>query len=253
MIYETNGRAREYFELAANPYPFCEHECLSCYAPEVVHKAREVFFSRGEPRAHILEELGADARRLAKIGERRHIMLQFIGDPYQPADVDLKITREVIKLFHSYGLFVALCTKGGNRAKRDFDILTEFDLFGQSLTCHSPATFNYWEPKASKPEERLDVFRIAKEEYGLKTWASCEPVYNAAETLELIEAAAPWVDVFKVGKLNYRPESRLVDWKKFASDAVALLDRLGKSYYIKRDPARYIGQPEGITKGDVPK
>ena len=61
------------------------------------------------------------------------------------------------------------------------------------------------------------------------------------------------IDVFKVGTLNYREEGKMINWKKFAQDAVELLDRLGANYYIKKDLARYIGKPEGIRKGVLPK
>ena len=82
MIYETHGRAQEYFELACNPYPFCEHACRYCYAADVIHKTADEFFRRGVPRPRVLEEVAAEARRLAKRGERRHILLEVCYQMY---------------------------------------------------------------------------------------------------------------------------------------------------------------------------
>ena len=252
MIYETHGRAQEYFDLAANLYGTCEHACRYCYAPEVLHMKPDDFFRRGVPRTRALENLAEDARRLAKRGERRHVLLSFVTDPYQPAEAEFQLTRKAIEVIHKYGIFVAILTKGGLRATRDFDLLTEFDLFGVSLTCQEPKTILRWEPNVPLFYDRIESLRQAKER-GIPTWVSCEPVPEPVETLALIEKAAPWTDVFKVGTLNYQEEARRINWRNFGQDAVKLLDSLGKSYYIKKDLARFLGQPEGITKGIIPK
>lgn len=252
MIYETNGRAREYFELAANLYQGCEHACRYCYGADVLHKKPDEFFRRGVPKPRALEDLKDDARRLAKRGERRHILLSFITDPYQPAEAETGLTRKAIKALHEYGIFVAILTKGGQRPVRDFDLLTEFDLFGVSLTTRDPKTILRWEPNVSLPYERIRSLELAKAR-GIPTWVSCEPVLEPAETLALIREAAPFTDHFKVGTLNYQKEAERIHWRQFAQDAVKLLDDLGKPYYIKKDLARFLGHPEGITKGNVPK
>lgn len=252
MIYETRGRAREYFELAANLYNGCEHACRYCYGADILHVRPDDFFHRGKPRMNSLAELRNDAARLAKRGERRHVLLSFVTDPYQPAEAEFELTRKAIKTLHDMGIYVAILTKGGARATRDFDVLSHLDLFGVSLTCKEPRTILRWEPNVSLPWERIASLKAAKEA-GIPTWASCEPVVAPAETLALIEEAAPYVDHFKVGTLNYQEEAKRIDWKAFGNDAVALLLRLKKDFYIKKDLGRFLGQPEGITKGNVPK
>jgi DNA repair photolyase len=252
MIYETNGRAREYFELAANLYSGCEHACRYCYGADVMHKKPDEFFRRGTPRPDALELLRGDAARLAKKGERRHVLLSFVTDPYQPAEAIHELTRAAIAVLHNYGIYAAILTKGGHRATRDFDRLSHLDLFGVSLTCRDPLTIARWEPNVPLVYERVESLKLAKAA-GIPTWVSCEPVLVPGETLELIREAAPYTDHFKVGTLNYCDEAKATDWKRFAKDAVELLESLGKPYYIKKDLARYLGQPEGITKGNVPK
>jgi len=141
-IYEPKGKAREYAALACNVYAGCDHGCVYCYAPDALFKTREVFY-KPKLRDGFLKNLDSDCSKL-KTTER--ILLSFTCDPYQPFDVEHKITRSAI------------------------DIRTH-----------------------------------------------------------------DFVDLFKVGKLNYHPLSREIDWKKFGNDAISLLESLGKPHYIKAD------------------
>ena len=60
------------------------------------------------------------------------------------------------------------------------------------------------------------------------------------QSRHLIELSAPYVDLFKVGKWNHDSRGAAIDWPKFACDAVALLESLGKKYYIKKDLAAFL-------------
>ena len=260
MIYETSGRAREYFELAANLYSGCEHACAYCYGADVTRKDPKEFFGRAETRGNVMAELARDAFRLMKKVEIRHVLLCFVTDPYQPLEMKLEVTRRAIKVLHRHKLSVAILTKGGKRATRDFDLLTSADLFGVTLTFMDSGRSRSWEPGAALPSERLDSLKEAHER-GIPTWVSLEPVIDPAESLDMIEATAGFVDHYKVGTLNYsnklprqlRDQVRGIDWKNFARNAVMLLDGLGKNYYIKKDLARHIGRLEGIRKGNLPQ
>ena len=259
IIYETSGRAREYFELAANLYTGCEHACRYCYGADVTRKDPKEFFRKARARDWVLLQLEKDAARLFRKYETRHILLSFVTDPYQPLEVEANVTRRAIDILHKAGLGVAILTKGGFRATRDFDMLTRADIFGVTLTFMDPRRSRTWEPGAALPIDRMLSLDDAHKR-GIPTWVSLEPVIDPAESLALIEATAKFVDVFKVGTLNYpnklpwelRDQVRGIDWKNFARNAVLLLDRLGKNYYIKKDLAKYIGKPEGMTKGNVP-
>src|SRR3990172_3718397 len=96
-IYETKGRAREYFELAANLYRGCDHHCAYCYAPDAIKLDRQAF-GEPAPRPGILEALYKDASKLALAGECRHILMSFSTDPYNHLDESLALTREAIKV-----------------------------------------------------------------------------------------------------------------------------------------------------------
>ena len=105
-----------------------------------------------------------------------------------------------------------------------------------------------YEPIADTTSNRLKSLSMAHD-MGIPTWVSCEPVIDTEQTLQLIEKSAPFVDVFKVGKLNYAPTPKVINWRKFAFDSINLLNSLGKRYYIKKDLAAFIGQPKGIDRG----
>lgn len=254
IIYETRGRAREYFELAANLYGGCGHACRYCYGATVTHKDPTEFFRNPRPRDNVIDRLETDARRLGRNNETRHILLSFVTDPYQPLEERLKVTRRAIEILHYHSLNVAILTKGGFRATRDFDLLTNLDLFGVTLTFMDPTRSRTWEPGAALPIDRMKSLEDAHAR-GIPTWVSLEPVIEPVETLALIDATAGFVDHYKVGTLNYPdklpPQFQVqrIDWRKFALVVVEHLDGLGANYYIKKDLARYIGRPEGIQEG----
>jgi len=237
IIYEPRGRALEYAALAANLSRGCAHRCAYCFAPGALRMKRDEFHDRPVPRAGVLKALERDAARMA--GDQRTVLLSFTSDPYQPCEVDDGLTRRAIKVLKRHGLHVEILTKGGTRACRDFDLLDHDDRFATTLTCDNDHDSLAWEPGAALPANRVEAIKDAKS-MGLTTWVSCEPVLYPEQTLRLIEMTAPFVDLFKVGTLNYHPRAKEIDWPAFALDVVSLLRRLGCYYYLKADLKEYL-------------
>jgi hypothetical protein len=88
---------------------------------------------------------------------------------------------------------------------------------------------------------------MAKER-GLKTFLSLEPIIFMDDALEIIRLTHNVVDVWKVGKLNYHPMAKQINWKDVAAAVIGQLEDFNCSYYIKKDLAQYVGKPEGIIK-----
>lgn len=241
MIYETKGRAREYFQLAANLYQGCEHACSYCYGPDVLHISREEFTKRPTARRAALRILAQDAKALQEKGETRHVLLSFITDPYQPIETEWRLTRRAIEILKAANLPVAILTKGGTRAVPDFDLLGPGDMFGATLTFSDPQKSQEWEPGAAPPYDRIKALQIAHGR-GIPTFVSLEPVVEPAETFLMIRESAPFVDFYKVGKLNYRRPPVEVNWAEFAWNVIRTLQELKKRYYIKEDLAKHIGR-----------
>lgn len=243
IIYETKGKAREYCELAANLYRGCSHGCTYCYAPSATYRQRDDFYNNVTPRNSILKQLDRDAAELQRSGETRSVLLSFTTDPYQQLDIKEKLTRNAIKILHSHNLKLTILTKGGRRSERDFDLLSarpELSSYGATLVFSDETLRQEIEPNAAPTKERIQALDIAHNEFKIPTWASFEPVWEAEQSLELMREAIDYIDFFKIGKLNYHPQSKNVDWKQFAIDSIRLMNENNKQYYIKDDLRAYL-------------
>jgi len=237
VIYEPRGRAGEYAPLAVNLYRGCGHGCIYCYAPEATFIERKEFI-KATPRQGIVEKLEKDAPQAALDGHNGNVLLCFTCDPYQPINEIHELTRQAIIILHKNGFNVTILTKGGKRAESDFDLLGPGDEFAVTLTFLDEQKSLQWEPGASPSEERIESLRKAHE-LGIKTWVSLEPVIEPAESIEIIRQTHTFVDLFKVGLLNYHPRGKEIDWRKFLQECIATLKQYGCQYYIKKDLRRY--------------
>ncbi len=238
VIYEPRGKAREYAPLAVNLYTGCSHGCKYCYSPTYIHVPKEEF-QQPKPRKDILQKITDDVYKLKKQNETGPVLLCFTCDPYQPIDENYHLTRQAIQILHSSGLNVMILTKGGLRAQRDFNLLTNKDWFGVTLTNLDDTLSKKWEPGAALPEARIQSLQNAHEK-GIKTWVSLEPVLYPDVALEIIRRIYSFIDNFKVGTLNYHPHSKDINWHKFAIDAKSLLVELNCDFYIKEDLRKWL-------------
>ena len=236
IIYEAKGKAREYSELAASLYRGCDHGCTYCYAPSATFKKREDFL-KPNVRKDVIEKFEKDAIALEKLDENRYILLSFTTDPYQHLDVKEKLTRKAIRILHEHGLKVTILTKGGNRSERDFDLLAarpDLSQYGTTLVFTDEELRSEMEPFAAPTCERIESLKKAHES-GIPTFVSLEPVWTAEQTLELIDLTHKFVDLYKVGKLNYNKQQKNVDWGQFKNEVIDKLKGYKKEYYIKKD------------------
>ena len=90
------------------------------------------------------------------------------------------------------------------------------------------------------PQERLDALKLAHD-LGFSTWVSFEPVIYPRDSRALITKCAPFVDLFKVGTMNYHEQGKLVDWKTFAIRTIELFKELKiTNYILKNDLKAYL-------------
>jgi DNA repair photolyase len=237
MIYEPKGRAREYAALACNVYSGCDHACIYCYAPSALHKYRENFIIPSV-RKNFLENVEKES---ANIKTNERVLLSFTCDPYQKFDEKEMVTRETIKILKRNGIAIQVLTKGGSRALRDIDLFDKKDAFATTLTLLNKGHSEKWEPGAAFPHDRIETIKQFHNA-GITTWVSLEPVLNPDSAIEIIKQTCEFVDLYKVGKLNYHPLAKSIDWRKFANDVIQLLDSIGKAYYIKNDLRAHIIQ-----------
>jgi DNA repair photolyase len=237
-IYPPKGKALEYGERALNLYNGCDHGCKYCYAPAATWSKRKEFV---QPKARVINEKDLD-REISQLPKGTVVFLCFTCDPYQHLDTELQITRRIIQKLLNAGMSVIILTKGGPRSTRDLDLLSahpDQSNYGATLTFVDDALSRLWEPNAALPGERLEALERAHS-LGIPTWASLEPVIDPKQSLELIRRSHEFVDVFKVGKWNHDPRAAYIDWRSFVTEAVSLLEALGKEYHIKKDLAAFL-------------
>jgi DNA repair photolyase len=233
IIYAPKGQAGEYSRLAANPYDGCGHKCRYCYVPAVRHITRAEFDAGAEERASYLQRLVKDARKYQELGIREQVLLCFTTDPYHPFETSL--TRSTIEVLIEHGLDFCTLTKGGGRALRDLDLFRpERDAFASSLTLLDDAASRKWEPDAALPADRIATLKRFSEA-GIYTWVSLEPVIVPEVTLEIIRLTHPFVKLFKVGRMNYNPLTKSINWKEFTDRARDVLAPTSSDYYFKED------------------
>jgi DNA repair photolyase len=266
VLYKPKGKAAEYAQnaYAANLYRGCGHGCVDCYAPAVIRLNREEFNGNPQPRQAIINKLRQDA----KVVNNEHILnmkhwkiyhegastsnflyepkpknpevfMSFTTDPYQPINADHQLTRQAIEILHENEIVVNILTKG---MITDFDLLAkrpDLSKVGVTLTNVKQADSIKWEPEAAMPADRCRNLQNAKD-YGIFTWVSLEPARNLQSVKTIIDYTHEYVDHYKLGKWNYDPRAKGIDWHEFVNEVIELFDVYGCDYYIKDDLKQYI-------------
>lgn len=245
ILYAPRGQAGEYARLATNPYRGCGHKCSYCYVPKVLRMSRDEFDNEVKPRPDFLDKLKKDAAKYKYARITEQVLLCFTTDPYNPLDAELGLTRQVIQELQAHGLAICALTKGGSRALRDIDLFRPgIDSFASTLTTLDDAVSLEWESEAALPQDRIDTLKKFYDR-GVSTWVSLEPVYDTEAAMEIIQRTHKFVDLFKVGRINYHRLTKMIDWQGFTTEVVGLLNRLGSNYYIKKDLQGFLERPGG--------
>ena len=238
VIYEPKGAAREYAALACNLYRGCVHGCLYCYVPSTVQRKADEFHASVAPRKDILRSLERDAAQLADTDEPVHLC--FTCDPYPPIGSCEDVTRPALEILRRFDIPVQVLTKGGMLAARDFDLLkTMRGAFGTTLIFVDEAFRREWEPWSAETRDRIRAVKLAHKQ-GIQTWVSIEPVIVPEQALLVIDQLAPWVDEFRIGKLNHHPAAKEVDWHRWAPLLLGAVRASGRAYLIKDSMRPYL-------------
>lgn len=194
---------------------------------------RQDFDAGAIPRKDFLRHLAKDAKRYQDAGRDGQVMLSFTTDPYHPGDTML--TRQTIETLAVHGLGFCTLTKGGTRALRDIDLFRpRRDAFACTLTSLDDRFSVKWERHAALPGDRLDALK-AFHARGVFTWVSLEPTLDVESSLAIVEATHGFVDLYKVGRVNYLPMTKTTDWRDYTLRMLDLMNRLDARHYIKKD------------------
>lgn len=243
IIYAPKGQAGEYAPLATNLYRGCGHKCAYCYVPLITKQDRDEFNEGAKVRNSIIELMARDAKKYQLLGVTEQVMLSFTTDPYPPQHHGQ--TRQALQVLRDYGLAFCTLTKGGTRALRDIDLFRPTrDAFASTMTSLDDAFSHKWEEGAALPGDRMKALK-AFHDKGIFTWVSLEPTINTEASKAIIRATHEFVDLYKIGRVNYMGITQTTDWKKYTHDMIELVQKLGVKHYFKRDLQKYL--PEGYV------
>lgn len=184
------------FDRSINPYKGCEHGCVYCFArpthayldlsPGLDFETR--IFYKTDVRKRLEAELGR------KGYECRPIAMGTNTDPYQPAEKELKITRQVLETLLEWRHPVTIVTKG-QLILRDLDLLAELARLelvhvSVSVTTLRNELKTRLEPRTASPAARLRMIESLTAA-GVPTGAMVAPVipFVNDQEIEAIVAA----------------------------------------------------------------
>jgi DNA repair photolyase len=233
IIYAPKGQAGEYAPLATNPYRGCGHECRYCYVPLVLKIKRPEFDAGAVPRPGFLQKLIKEARKYQRAGITEQVMLSFTTDPYHPGDTSL--TRQTLEVLIEHRLAFCTLTKGGTRALQDLDLFRpDRDAFASTLTSLDDSFSKKWEASAALAGDRIAAIQRFHDS-GIFTWVSLEPTLDVESSMEIVRETHSFVDLYKIGRVNYLPMTKTTDWRDYTLRMIDLCQRLGINHYIKKD------------------
>ena len=241
IIYEPKGRAREYSELACNIYMGCTHKCRYCFAPGCMRKTADEWHSKVSTRKNALTLFEKDAQSLSRHHDQRAILFSFLSDPYQPIEETEQLTHQALDMAMHYHLRTKVLTKGrASLIRCDLPLMRQAGTELGVTVCFAHDRYRQdWEPDASSIDERLTILKEAHD-MGIFTWVSLEPVIMPDEALQVLVMLAPYVRLWKIGKINHFKEvEQQVDWTKFLKEAKKILTSQKARFYIKHDLWRY--------------
>lgn len=232
-IYPPKGQAGEYSALAANPYRGCGHKCAYCYVPLITKQDRGEFNAGAIDRKDYLKALWKDAEKYKAADLHGQVMISFTSDPYHPFDTTL--TRQSFEVLIKHGLAICALTKGGTRSFRDLDLFRpDKDAFASTLTSLDDRFSQKWESGAALPGDRIAALKKFHER-GIFIWVSLEPTISVEHSLRVVDETHEFVDLYKVGRVNYLPITKTTNWEDYTHRMVDKLQHLGKAHYIKKD------------------
>jgi len=139
-----------------------------------------------------------------------------------------------------HGLGFCVLTKGGSRALADIDLYRpDRDAFAATLTSLDDTVSKKWERNAALPGDRIETLKKFHE-HGIFTWVSLEPTLDCDTSIEIVRETHKFVDLFKVGRVNYLPMTKTTDWEDYTHRMIAVMKELGAAHYIKKDLQQYL-------------
>ena len=207
------------FRWTLNPYRGCRHACRYCYA-----RSTHQYWGMdagADFESQIFAKVNAPAVLLNELSRPRWcgepIVIGTASDPYEPAEAQYRLTRQILEVMAEFRNPVSITTKG-TLVKRDIDVLRRLlEVAGVqvvfSVGSIDETVWRQTEPGAPNPIARLEAMQYLVE-HGIPAGVLAAPLLpglsdSAASIGDLVEAAAQHRAQFLSGNLLFlRPGSR---------------------------------------------
>ena len=188
------------FQWTLNPYRGCRHACRYCYA-RPTHEflgldAGREFEQRVFAKVNAPEVLRQELRRPKWKNEA--IAIGTASDPYEPAEMEYRLTRRILQVLCEFRTPASITTKGV-LVRRDVDVLRELGRVADVRVNFSVGSIDerVWkltEPGAPSPVARLEAMQFLVEN-GINAGVMMAPllpgISDSTESIyEVAEAAA---------------------------------------------------------------
>jgi DNA repair photolyase len=189
-------------DYALNPYGGCEHGCVYCYAPEVLHTEWKDW-RVVKVRTNITDRLAKEL-----VGLSGTVGIGTVTDPYQYAEKRFLLTKNCLEILKAKDFRVHIHTKS-DLILRDTELIASMKgEVGITITTLDDKRSKITEPGAPLPDKRLNTLKKLTDA-GIDTYALVGPVLDHLEghEKELVDAiTATGTKRMSIDSLNGRPQ-----------------------------------------------
>ncbi len=192
-------------DYSLNPYTGCQHKCVYCYVPNVMHLDRKKWGDFVKIKTNIPNVLSKEIRKKPK----GIVGISTVTDPYQPVEKKYKLTRYCLQQLLIHDFPINIQTKS-DLVTRDIKIISRFStaevIF--SIATLKDTQRKILEPNSSKIQDRLNAMKkISKA--GIKTSVFFGPIYPTIKTEEIKEIIHTFsehgANKIMIDKFNLKP------------------------------------------------
>ena len=163
-----------------NPYRGCVHNCIYCYAPDVIKETRPwgTFVDVKKNIVSILEKNLLSK----KYNNKKTIGISTVTDPYQDIEKKYEITRNCLLTLQKYDIPISIQTKS-DLVLRDIVILKKFSRkdVGITITTINDEIRKKYENFSSSVADRLKTLKKICEN-DISTWVFIGPIIPFVNT-----------------------------------------------------------------------
>lgn len=239
LIYKPTGKAKEYSTWACNLYNGCSNKCEYCYNR---HGLGAMVLGKDFPMRKQNATMERFSMELLKnkdqiIKDGQGLFFNFVSDPFLDETIVFNIRCALYALRNNVPCIFLSKTTPPAWAVEDLSFYSDLVKIGFTLTgCDE------LEPNAAPNSIRIETISKLKQ-FGIKTWASIEPVIDVERSFNMIQCAYnAGCREFKIGLLsgarnNYTP-SDIAEFK----DAVDMTYSKTCKIYWKNSVNNYISK-----------